>query len=123
VRLVSPEVDKTTRLGRVRVFLGSRPDLKIGAFARGTIETKQSKGVGLPATAVNYGAEGAHVQLVKDDVVHRQAVKIGLASGELVEILEGVSLEDIVVARAGTFLREGDKIRPATPDKKISEAK
>jgi HlyD family secretion protein len=123
VRLVSPEVDKTTRLGRVRIFLGSRPDLKIGAFARGTIETKQSHGIGLPATAVNYGAEGAHVQLVKDDVVHRRAVKIGLATGEIVEIIEGVSLADVVVARAGTFLREGDKIRPATPDKKISEAK
>lgn len=123
VRLVSPEVDKTTRLGRVRVFLGSRPDLKIGAFARGTIETKESNGIGLPTTAVNYGAEGAHVQLVKDDVVHRRAVKTGLTSGELVEIIEGVSVEDIVVARAGTFLREGDKIRPATPDKKISEAK
>ena len=36
VRLVSPEVDKATRLGRVRIFLGDDPRLRIGAFARGT---------------------------------------------------------------------------------------
>lgn len=123
VRLVSPEVDKTTRLGRVRVFLGSRPDLKIGAFARGTIETKQSHGIGLPATAVNHGLDGPHVQLVKSGVIERRAVKTGLSSGGLIEILDGITIEDVVVARAGTFLREGDKIRPATPDNKVSEAK
>ena len=36
VRLVSPEVDKSTRLGRVRIFLGDNPGLRVGAFARGT---------------------------------------------------------------------------------------
>jgi HlyD family secretion protein len=123
VRLVSPEVDKTTRLGRVRVFLGSRPDLKIGAFARGTIETQQSRGVGLPASAVNYGLDGPHVQIVKGDIIERRAVKTGLSSGELLEILEGVAVGDTVVARAGTFLRDGDKIRPIEPDNKVSEAK
>jgi RND family efflux transporter MFP subunit len=123
VRLVSPEVDKTTRLGRVRIFLGSRPDLKIGAFARGVIETKQGRGIAVPATAINYGVDGPHVQLVKGDIIERRAVKTGLASGELVEMLEGVSADDIVVARAGTFLREGDKIRAVEPDNKVSEAK
>jgi HlyD family secretion protein len=123
VRLVSPEVDKTTRLGRVRVYLGSRPDLKIGAFARGTIDTQQSRGIGLPASAVNYGLDGPHVQIVKGDVIERRAVKTGLTSGDLVEILEGVSVGDTVVARAGTFLRDGDKIRPVEPDNKVSEVK
>ena len=123
VRLVSPQVDKTTRLGRVRVFLGSRPDLKIGAFARGSIDTQQSRGIGLPATAVTYSLDGPHVQIVRNDTVERRAVKTGLASGDLVEILEGVSINDIVVARAGTFLRDGDKIRPVEPDNKVSEAK
>jgi HlyD family secretion protein len=123
VRLVSPEVDKTTRLGRVRVFLGSRPDLKIGAFARGTIETQQSRGVALPASAINNGLDGPHVQIVKGDTVERRAVKTGLSSAELVEILEGVAVGDTAVARAGTFLRDGDKIRPVEPDNKVSEAK
>jgi HlyD family secretion protein len=122
VRIVSPEVDRTTRLGRVRVFLGSQPDMKIGAFARGTIETRQSRGVGLPATAVTYSADGPHVMIVNADKVVRRAIKTGLKSGDLVEILEGVAIDDAVVARAGTFLRDGDTVRPFEPDNKISEA-
>ena len=35
VRLVSPEVDKATRLGRVKIFLGVNPVLRIGSYARG----------------------------------------------------------------------------------------
>ena len=123
VRLVSPEVDKTTRLGRVRVFLGSRPDLKIGAFARGTIDTQQSRGIGLPATAVTYGLDGPHVQTVRNDMIERRSVKTGLVSGGLVEITDGIAIDDVVVARAGTFLRDGDKIRAAAATDKVSEAK
>ena len=123
VRLVSPEIDKSTRLGRVRVFLGPRPDLKIGAFARGSIETQQSHGIGLPATAINFGLDGAHVQIVKGNIVQRRAVKTGLTSGDLVEIVEGVVADELAVARAGTFLRDGDKIHPVEPDNKVSEVK
>lgn len=123
VRLVSPEVDKTTRLGRVRVFLGAQPELKIGAFARGVIDTAQSSGIALPSTAVTFGTDGPHVQIVKDNTVERRAVKTGLQSGGLVQIVEGVALDDVVVARAGTFLRNGDKIRPVAPPAAISEAR
>jgi hypothetical protein len=44
------------------------------------------------------------------------------ARHNLVEIVDGVSLDDRIVARAGTFLRDGDKIRPVEPDNKVSEA-
>src|SRR5262245_45180792 len=65
VRLVSPEVDKSTRLGRVRIFLGDNPGLRVGAFARGTIVTANGKGLAVPASAVLYGSEGPTVQLVR----------------------------------------------------------
>lgn len=123
VRLVSPEVDKTTRLGRVRVFLGAQPELKIGAFARGVIDTAQSSGIALPASAVTFATDGPHIQLVKGAVVERRAVKTGLQSGGLIEIKDGLSLDDVVVARAGTFLRDGDKIRPVAPADTVSEAR
>ncbi len=54
VRLVSPEVDKATRLGRVRVFLGDNPALRVGTFARGSIATAQGEGLAIPASAVLY---------------------------------------------------------------------
>lgn len=112
VRLVSPEIDKATRLGRVRIFLGTNPALRIGGFARGVIETAKSRGIAVPASAVLYGAEGAYVQVVKDDRVATRRVVIGLASGGLVEIKKGLEEGDVVVAKSGTFLRDGDAVRP-----------
>jgi hypothetical protein len=123
VRLVSPEVDKDTRLGRVRIFLGDDPRLRIGSFARATIDTAQNKGLAVPSSAVVFDADGAFVQVVRDNRVKRSDVKIGLISGGVAEVREGLNPGDLVVARAGTFLRDGDAIRAILPDAKISDAK
>jgi RND family efflux transporter MFP subunit len=125
VRLVSPEVDKQTRLGRVRVFLGDDPRLRIGTFGRGAIETAQSHGIAVPSAAVVFNSGGTFVQIVRDGRVVRRNVKTGLIAGDLVEVRQGLADGDIVVARAGTFLRDGDAVRavaPETLDSKISEA-
>jgi RND family efflux transporter MFP subunit len=115
VRLVSPEVDKATRLGRVRIFLGDSESLRVGAFARGSITTASSTGLAVPSSAVLYGPDGPTVQIVRDNRVETRHVKTGLAAGTLVEVLEGLAEGDMVVARAGTFLREGDMVRPVLP--------
>lgn len=116
VRLVSPEVDRATRLGRVRILLGDKPGLRVGAFARGSIETAQSRGLSIPASAVLYGANGAVVQVVIDGRVRTRAVKLGLTQGGNVEIRDGLAAGENVIARSGTFLRDGDAVRamPAT---------
>src|SRR5262249_57397226 len=112
VRLVSAEVDKATRLGRVRIFLGDNAGLRVGAFARGSILTASGSGLAVPASAVLYGPEGATVQLVRANRVQTSKIRTGLAAGALVEVREGLAEGDLVVARAGTFLREGDLVRP-----------
>ena len=121
VRLVSPEVDKATRLGRVRVFLGADPRIRIGAFGRGEIQTAQSKGLSVPASAVLYDEKGATILIVRDNKVVASNVKTGLMADGKVEIRSGVALDDLVVARAGTFLRDGDSVRPITPGAAVSE--
>jgi RND family efflux transporter MFP subunit len=116
VRLVSPEVDKSTRLGRVRIFLGDNPGLRVGSFARGTIVTARGTGLAVPASAVLYGPEGATVQVVRASKVETRRVRTGLAADTLVEVREGLAEGDLVVARAGTFLREGDLVRAVLVD-------
>jgi len=124
VRLVSPEIDKATRLGRVRIYLGDNPALRVGGFARGTIEVGKSRGLAVPASAVLYDAEGAQVQVVRNNRVETRRIAPGLAMGALVEVRKGLSEDDLVVARAGTFLRDGDAVRPITADKtRLSEAR
>lgn len=122
VRLVSPEVDKATRLGRVRIFLGSNRALRVGAYAFGEIETARSRGLAVPAAAVTFTPGEAVAQVINGDKVERRVLKVGLISGDLVEVKSGLANGDLVVTRAGTFLREGDIVRPILPDTALSEA-
>jgi RND family efflux transporter MFP subunit len=123
VRLVSPEVDQATRLGRVRIFLGDDPKLHIGSFARGTIATARGRALAVPASAVVFDADGTFVQVVVDGHVARRNIETGLQANGLVEARSGLAEGDVVVARAGTFLSEGDAVRTVFPAAKISEAR
>ena len=124
IRLVSPEVDRGTRLGRMRVFIGDNPALRVGAFARGLIETARGRGLSVPASAILYDADGASVQVVHDGKIATRRVKLGLASGGIAEVREGLAEGDLVVVKSGTFLRAGDQVRPVfAAAGKVSEAR
>lgn len=121
VRLVEPTVDEASRLGRVKVALPPDETLRPGLFARGRIETARREGVVVPQSALLYDADGVRVQVVADGLVVERTVKTGLSDDRGVEILEGVKEGEDVVARAGGFLRDGDRItavRPAAVDKR-----
>jgi len=122
VRLVSPEVDKTTRLGRVRIFVGANADLRIGSFGRATIETAESRAIAIPLSAILYSDDGASVQVVVGGKVETRPIKTGLEAGGLVAVKAGLSEGDLVVTKSGTFLRDGDAVRVLQPAAKVSEA-
>jgi RND family efflux transporter MFP subunit len=113
VRNVSPEVDRLSRLGRVRIWLPRDPALRIGTFARGNVELARHVGVAVPASAVLYDAAGATIQVVVDGKVQVRRVNTGLSADGFVQIAEGVAAGEAVVTRAGSFLRDGDLVRPA----------
>jgi HlyD family secretion protein len=47
-----------------------------------------------------------------DGSVRRVTVTAGIRDGGRVEILDGLAEGDLVVARAGAFVRDGDRINP-----------
>jgi len=112
IRLIAPEVDKASRLGRVRVALIGNPPVAIGSFARGVIETGRKTVVTLPLSAIAYSRTGATVQSVTDGKVTTKKVQLGLAGDGRAEIASGIAEGETVVARAGTFVRDGDVITP-----------
>ena len=112
VRNVFPEIDRATRLGKVRISLPKDPGLRIGAFARGTIEVARRTGVAVPIASVIYGVDGATVLAVAGEKVQARRVKTGLSAEGVIEVREGVAAGEAVVARAGSFLRDGDSVRP-----------
>jgi multidrug efflux pump subunit AcrA (membrane-fusion protein) len=107
VRLVSPQIDRTSQLGHVRIALTNNPSLKVGMFARANIDAKRSCGVAVPHTAI----DRLTVQVVKGNTVETRKVRVGLSSDTSTEILEGLDVGEIVVADAGTSLHDGDQIK------------
>src|SRR5215208_423166 len=79
IRSIFPEVDRATRLGKVRIALPKEGGLRIGSFVDGKVEARRI------ATGLN--AEG------------------------FVEVTDGLKAGEAVVARAGSFLRDGDVVR------------
>ena len=114
VRRVATTVEPNTQLGQVFVELSSTRRLLVNSSARAMIKTGQSCGVAVPLTAILYGTGGTVVQVVRRDRVETRRVEVGLMSAGQVEIREGLVEGDIVVARAGALLREGDPVRPIT---------
>jgi multidrug efflux pump subunit AcrA (membrane-fusion protein) len=112
VRRVATTVEPNTQLGQVLIALSSTRRLLVNSSGRAMIKTGQSCGVSVPLTAILYGSAGTVVQVVRRDRVETRRVEVGLMSAGQVEIRDGLVEGDIVVARAGALLREGDPVRP-----------
>jgi len=112
VRVVSPQIDRSTQLGHVRIAVTSNPTLKLGMFARASIDAKRSCNVAVPHTAIDH----LTVQVIKDNTVETRKVRVGLASDTSTEILEGLDVGEVVVADAGSSLHDGDRVKTIFAD-------
>ena len=116
VRLVPAEINPMSQLGRVRIAVERDPSLRLGSFARATIDASRSCGISVPNSAVLYKTEGTSVQVVRDRTIETRRVRVGFHSDQNVEIREGVHEGDTIVANAGTSLRDGDQVQPKFAD-------
>ena len=116
VRLASIAINPLTQLGQVRLFIGTDTRLRVGAFGRANIEIGERCSSAVPLSALLYGAGGTVVQVVRDGRIETRTVTVGLLEDGQAEIREGLVEGEMVVARAGAFVREGDRVRPITAD-------
>src|SRR5450631_817389 len=116
VRRMAPTLEPNSQLGQVVVGVtAANRRLLVNSSGRALITTGRSCGnVSVPLTAILYGPAGTVVQGVKRARVETRQVEIGLMSAGQVEITKNLAEGDIVVARAGALLREGDPVRPVT---------
>ncbi len=112
IRLVAPNIDPRTQLGKVRIAVVKDPSVKVGMFARATIDAARSCGVSIPLLAVEHQT----VQVVRDNIVEVRRVQTGLTSDTSVEIRDGVKEGEVVVANAGTSLHDGDRVKTMFAD-------
>jgi len=111
VRFVAPEIDRQTRLGRARISVGTDDRIRFGSTVTGAIETGRSCNVAVPVSALIGRGDETVVQVVRDGRIETRPVRLGLLEGGRAEIREGLAEGETVVARAGSFLRDGDQVR------------
>lgn len=116
VRVVSADIDPRSQLARVRVTVDSDASVRVGTFAHATIDATRSCGVAVPRSAVRYQTAGTTVQVVTNGVIETRHVQVGLVSDAEAEIRDGVSESELIVANAGTSLRDGDRVKPIFAD-------
>src|SRR6478735_7994218 len=114
VRRLSTTVEPNSQLAQVFLGVTTNRRLLVNSSGRAQIKTGQSCGVAVPLTAILYGTAGTVVQVVRRARVETRRVETGLMSAGQVEITSGLAEGDIVVARAGALLREGDPVRAVT---------
>lgn len=116
IRRIAPEVNQASRLGSIRIALEPGCGARGGNFARGEIELLRREGVSVPASALVYRGSDAFLQLVDGGKVKTVPVVVGARMGSLVEITSGLAAGQDVVARAGTFVADGDMVTPVRGD-------
>ena len=118
VRMVAPTVDPQTRTGLVYVDLPvdlkntGASGFKAGMFARGEFELGSSSALTVPQQSVVVRDGFSYVfRLNPDQRVSQVKLQIGRRVGERVEVIEGISAQDLIVASGAGFLNEGDLVR------------
>lgn len=109
VRAVTPKGDPVARSYRVRISLSAGTPLMIGMTTENNIILRQSEHALLvPAGSVQQDT----IWRVEDGRLSPQKVRIGAKGATEVEILEGVSDGDWIVAAPSSSLKTGQQIHP-----------
>lgn len=122
VRLVEPAIDPQTRLGTARIQIDDPRQVVKGMFLTAEIVVQEAETLAVPVSAVGSGPEGSTVMRVRDGVVERINVTTGIRDGGLIGIAEGLGAGDLVVTKAGAFVRDGDRVNPVPEQQQTASA-
>lgn len=116
---IHPTIDPNTRKGIVEVELKPLPEgVKAGQLARVKIKSKPSDRLLVPSNAVRHDSKGAYVFIVNEDnKVAKNYVIKGLQFGDEIEITEGLLVNQNIVIKGFTGLRDGKTVEIVTQNK------
>jgi membrane fusion protein (multidrug efflux system) len=118
IRRIFPAADSVTRMVPVEIALAGQQvaRLRPGYLARVTIKLGERPGVLLAQQSSIVGSRDARaVYVVNGKKAERRLVRVGQSTGDVVEILEGLSEGDSVVIAGAEQLRDGAEIRIVPP--------
>jgi len=105
-------VDPMTRTGEVEIRVPNKDGkLNPGMFARMTIVVNRKEAVVVPDAALIREYDNEYVFVVNDGKAHRRLLKLGISQGELYEVLDGLSVGDVVVTHGQNQLKDGQAVQ------------
>ncbi|MEN3972949.1 efflux RND transporter periplasmic adaptor subunit [Sphingomicrobium sp. XHP0235] len=110
---VEPTIDPQSRQGEVRIAIPYDPVIRPGGFAEARIGAGATTAPLLPQSAVLADARGNYVMIVNDEnKVERLDVVIGAVDDRGVTIASGLSGNERIISRAGSFVTVGREVSP-----------
>jgi HlyD family secretion protein len=110
IRLIAPLVDNATRMAVIRIKLQSDHPIPVGLFATAKIMQSEREGLLLPKTALQQDSTGDFVWVLNpENKAERLPITVTLYGDEQV-MVESVAADARVVARAGAFIKDGDRV-------------
>lgn len=115
IRLLSSQIDQTSRTGKVRIQLQTPNQITLGTPASAIIKLPEMQAqTTLPLSAVNFNADGtAFVMMVNHNKqIERRLISLGEVNQGTAGILSGLKVGEQVVQKAGALINEGDWVDP-----------
>ena len=112
IRLIEPTLDPASRLGRVYIRFDEPGKARAGMFASAEIVVEEREGIVLPLSAITTADGKTVARKVENGVVKLVPVETGIQDGQVIEIVSGLAEGDEVVAKAGAYVRDGDRVNP-----------
>lgn len=112
IRLIEPTLNPDSRLGRVYIRFDEPGKARAGMFASAEIIVEERNGIVLPLSAITTADGKTVARKVEDGVVKLVPVETGIQDGQVIEIVSGLAAGDEVVAKAGAYVRDGDRVNP-----------
>ncbi|MGN0335411.1 MAG: efflux RND transporter periplasmic adaptor subunit [Lachnospiraceae bacterium] len=103
--------DEETNLFEVKASLGSVSDFSTGTSVKVYAHTRKATGVlKVPYDALYFKGGKAYVYCAEDGTASKREVQIGLMNDTEVEILEGLTSDDIVISTWSSQLKDGARV-------------
>ena len=110
---VEPTIDPQSRQGEVRIAIPYDGAIRPGGFAEARIGAGATTAPLLPQSAVLADAQGNYVMVVNEEnIVERRDVRIGNVDDRGVTIASGISGDERIISRAGSFVTIGREVSP-----------
>jgi RND family efflux transporter MFP subunit len=122
VRSVSSQLNKNSRLANVRVLLEGVPELAVNAYVEGKIFIANTAAIVVPANCLVIKDGKTWLFRIKNNTAEQVLVSLGRRHEDKIEIINNISIGDVLAQEGAGFLNDGDKVTILTAPLKSAGA-